>query len=170
MKYSQRVKLADKYRQWMSEENKKHPFDLVDNPETFLAFLSMKGLLKEISPEYELMNAREDCEDYHREGNFTCDMSDLCASCKHSREVQGIKRLMEGKKRLFSILEPHIGEIVYQNMGNGRYDKVKILDGEFLDSKYKRLSNWWKFENLETGEIIEDHGDFYREEEENESE
>lgn len=89
MKYTQRVKLADKYRQWMSEENKKHPFDLVNNPETFLAFLSMKGLLKEIAPACELMNAKEDyCEDYERQNNYTCDLSDLCASCKHNKEVK----------------------------------------------------------------------------------
>ena len=87
MKFSQRVKLADKYRKWLCEENKKHPFKLTNNPETFLAFLSMQGLLKEISPVCKLMKAREDCEDYERQNNYTCDMSDICASCKHNKEV-----------------------------------------------------------------------------------
>lgn len=90
MKYTLRVKLSDMYRKWLQEENKKHPFKMVNNPETFLVFLSMRGLLKEISPVCKLMNAREDCEDYERQANFTCDMSDLCASCKHNKNIEEV--------------------------------------------------------------------------------
>ena len=61
------------------------------------------------------------------------------------------------------ILEPSVGDIVYQRKDSGKYAKVRIIDGEFLDSKYGRLSNFWKWENLETGEIEEDYGCFYRE-------
>lgn len=88
MDFSQRVKLADLYRKWLQEVNKKNPFKVADKPETFLVFLSMKGLLKEISPVCKLMNAREDCEDYERQANFTCDMSDICASCIHNKNMK----------------------------------------------------------------------------------
>ena len=88
MKFSQRVKLSDLYRKWLREESKKHPFKLVNNPETFLAFLSMRGLLKEVSPVCKLMNAREDCDDYKRQNNYTCDLSDICASCIHNKDIE----------------------------------------------------------------------------------
>ena len=97
MNFSQRVKLADRYHKWLQEENEKYPFEMVDNPETFLVFLSMRGLLKEISPVCKLMNAREDCEDYKRQANFTCDMSDICASCMHSKEVEEVMECLNRK-------------------------------------------------------------------------
>ena len=59
------------------------------------------------------------------------------------------------------ILEPSIGDVVYQYMGNGIFDMVEILGGQFLDSKYKRLSNFWKWKNLKTEKIEEGYGDFY---------
>lgn len=83
MKFSQRVKISNMYREWLKEESKKHTFELVDNPETFLAYLTKRGLLKEISPKCELMNATGCCDEYKRENNYTCDGSDLCASCIH---------------------------------------------------------------------------------------
>lgn len=83
MKFSQRVKLSNMYREWLKEESKKYTFELVDNPETFLAYLSKRDLLKEISPDCELMNASEGCEDYERESNYTCNDWDFCDSCIH---------------------------------------------------------------------------------------
>ena len=97
MDFSQRVKLADRYHKWLQEENKKHPFKIANNPETFLVFLSMRGLLKEFSAECKLMNAREDCEDYKRQANFTCDMSDICASCMHSKNVEEVMKCLNRK-------------------------------------------------------------------------
>lgn len=88
MNFSQRVKLADLYRKWLQEVNKKNPFKVADKPETFLVFLSMKGLLKEISPVCKLMNTKEDCEDYKRQNNYTCDLSDICASCIHNKNME----------------------------------------------------------------------------------
>ena len=61
------------------------------------------------------------------------------------------------------ILNPSVGDIVYQKLGEGKYAKVKIIDGEFYDSHFGRVSNFWKWENLETGEIESDYGCFYRE-------
>lgn len=87
MTFSQREKLSKMYREWMQEENKNHQFNLVDNHETFLAFLSIRGLLREISPVCKLMNAREECEDYERENNYTCDMSNICESCVHCQRA-----------------------------------------------------------------------------------
>lgn len=39
-------------------------------------------------PRCKLNNKREGCEDYCRASNYTCDMSDYCASCINSREVR----------------------------------------------------------------------------------
>lgn len=85
MNFSQRVKLVDKYRIWLQTENEKAPFNMANTFETFLVFLSRKGLLKEVSPVCRLMNAMEECEDYTRQSNFTCDQSDICASCIHRK-------------------------------------------------------------------------------------
>ena len=71
-----------------------------------------------------------------------------------------IETVLSGNGR---ILKPSIGDIVFRKIDEGKYVKVKILDGEFYDSLYGRLSNFWKWENLETGEIEEDYGCFYRE-------
>ena len=90
MKFSNRIYLVYCFNIWLQEENKKHPFKLANNPETFLVFLSIRGLLKEFSPECKLMNAREDCEDYERQNNITCDMSVLCASCKYNQNIEEV--------------------------------------------------------------------------------
>lgn len=59
------------------------------------------------------------------------------------------------------ILEPSIGDIVYQRMPRGNYVKVQILGGQLFDTKYGRLSNFWKWKVIETEEIQEDYGNFY---------
>lgn len=43
MTFSDRVKLSNEYRAWLIEENEKHFYSIVSSPETFLAFLEIKG-------------------------------------------------------------------------------------------------------------------------------
>lgn len=90
MKFSDRVNLAHRFNIWLQDENKKHPFRIANNPVTFLVFLESRGLLKEISPDCTLMNAKEDCHYYTRQANYTCDMSDICASCKHNKDIKEV--------------------------------------------------------------------------------
>jgi len=50
----------------------------------------------------------------------------------------------EDKKHGYEkICEPKIGEIVYLKKTEGVFQRVKILGGQYLDSKYGRLSNFW---------------------------
>lgn len=59
------------------------------------------------------------------------------------------------------VLEPSIGDIVYQRMPRGNYVKVQILGGQLFGTKYGRLSNFWKWKVIETGEYQEGYGNFY---------
>lgn len=57
------------------------------------------------------------------------------------------------------VLDPLLGDIVYQRKGNGKYAKVRIISGQLYGTH--GLSNFWDYENLETGEIEHDYGCFY---------
>lgn len=59
------------------------------------------------------------------------------------------------------VYEPIAGDIVYQNMGDHRLVKVQIIEGNFFNKRNGRLSNFWKYKIIETGEIEEDYGEFY---------
>jgi len=41
------------------------------------------------------------------------------------------------------ICEPKFGDIVFYKSKEGGFQKVKIVSGQYLDSKYGRLSNYW---------------------------
>lgn len=58
------------------------------------------------------------------------------------------------------ILSPAVGDIVYQQTEDGKFVKVRILGGQFYGSY--GVSNFWDYENVETGEIEHDYGSFYR--------
>ena len=58
------------------------------------------------------------------------------------------------------ILNPSIGDEVYQYTGNGTFVKVKILGGQYYGTY--GVSNFWEYENLETGEIERGYGYFVR--------
>lgn len=88
MTFAQRMKLVIEYRKWLGTKNATCKYHVADEPDTFLLFLFIKGLLKEISPGCTLLHARENCEEYERQNNYTCDMSDLCASCKHNKDIE----------------------------------------------------------------------------------
>ena len=47
MKFSDRVKISAEYREWLTAENEKNNFNIPSNPESFLAFLEIKGYLEE---------------------------------------------------------------------------------------------------------------------------
>lgn len=47
MRYSDRIKIIIKYRDWLVEQNEKNNFNIKDCPETFLVFLETIGYLKE---------------------------------------------------------------------------------------------------------------------------
>ena len=53
LKFSERKKLADKYREWLEVESKKLEElcgeRVADTPEAVIAFLSQKGYLKEVN-------------------------------------------------------------------------------------------------------------------------
>lgn len=86
----------------------------------------------------------------------------VCGKCEN-KLLRSLGAFGKEGKKLEPIYEPSVGDIVYKRVSDDKFEKVKILDGEFYDSKYGRLSNFWKWENLETGEIEEDYGCFYRE-------
>lgn len=58
------------------------------------------------------------------------------------------------------ILSPKVGDVVFQQTGDGKFAKVKILGGQFYGSH--GISNFWDYENVETGEIEHDYGMFYK--------
>ena len=95
MTFKDRINLADKYRMWLDEECKKTGYNIVNNPETFLVYLEKLNLLKEFNPTCDLMCAKDGCEEYIRQSNYSCDQSDLCASCSHNIEV--MKEVIEQK-------------------------------------------------------------------------
>jgi len=41
------------------------------------------------------------------------------------------------------ICEPNFGDVVFYKNKEGAFQKVKIVSGQYLDSKYGRLSNYW---------------------------
>ena len=43
MKFIERVKIAKEYAEWLKSGNEKYNFTMPFNPETFLAFLEIKG-------------------------------------------------------------------------------------------------------------------------------
>lgn len=45
-------------------------------------------------------------------------------------------------------------------LDNGQFIPVKILSGAFY--RNGRVSNFWDFENLLTGEVYKEYGNFYR--------
>ena len=47
MKFGDRVKISAEYREWLTAENEKNNFNIPFNPESFLAFLEIKGYLTE---------------------------------------------------------------------------------------------------------------------------
>lgn len=97
MTFSQRMKLVIEYRKWLGRKNEKMQFRIADEPDTFLLFLFTKGLLKEVSPECTLLHAKDNCEEYERQNNYTSDLSDLCASCIHNKNIE--KEKLNGQER-----------------------------------------------------------------------
>lgn len=67
MTFAQRMKLVIEYRKWLGTKNATCKYHVADEPDTFLLFLFIKGLLKEISPGCTLLHARENCEEYERQ-------------------------------------------------------------------------------------------------------
>ena len=57
------------------------------------------------------------------------------------------------------ILNPSIGDEVYQCTGKDTFVKVKILEGQYYGAY--GVSNFWEYENLETGEIERGYGYFF---------
>lgn len=63
------------------------------------------------------------------------------------------------------IIEPNIGDIVYTKKDNALIP-IKILNGSFF--RNGRVSNFWKWLNLVSGEVEEGYGIFWRKESEEE--
>lgn len=49
MTFKERLEIVKEYRKWFEETNGKNDFDLLDCPETLMAFLQNRGLLNERS-------------------------------------------------------------------------------------------------------------------------
>jgi hypothetical protein len=66
------------------------------------------------------------------------------------------------------ICEPKIGDVVFQkDLESGAYCKVRVVSGCYLDPTYRRLSNFWRWTEIdETGKELPDikhgYGNFYR--------
>ena len=70
------------------------------------------------------------------------------------------------EKGFQKICEPMIGDVVFYKNEDGFFQKIRIRSGNYLDSKYGRLSNFWHWVDIyESGaESIEEHkgyGNFY---------
>ena len=88
MTFSDRVRLAKRYKKWLKEKNEgRDDYPIADSPETLLAYLELNGLLRDPHPLCCNMFSPETCESYKRESGFTCDASDLCASCSYNYDV-----------------------------------------------------------------------------------
>lgn len=59
------------------------------------------------------------------------------------------------------ITEPSRGEVVLYRKNKNQYYPIKILDGEFWNYQYGRLSNFWHWINLETREKECGYGPFF---------
>ena len=64
------------------------------------------------------------------------------------------------------VCEPKIGEIIFYKNKEGGFQKVKIISGQYLDSKYGRLSNFWYWTEInedgaESNEEHSGYGNFF---------
>ena len=64
------------------------------------------------------------------------------------------------------ICEPKIGDIVFYKNKEGAFQTVKILGGQYLDSEYGRLSNFWYWvdvggDGTESKEERKGYGSFF---------
>ena len=74
--------------------------------------------------------------------------------------AENITRDLLTKNNKNRILSPKKGSLVFYKNDNGEFVPVKILDGQFYSNG--RLSNFWEWENLATGEKESGYGDFYK--------
>ena len=56
------------------------------------------------------------------------------------------------------ILEPCVGNKVFIKKGN-KYKEVEIIEGAFF--RNNRVSNFWKWKEIDTGYVREGYGEFY---------
>lgn len=59
------------------------------------------------------------------------------------------------------IISPEIGSTVYIRKSKEKYTPVRILDGKFY-GMFGGVSNFWTWVNLETNEIENGYGCFYK--------
>ena len=70
------------------------------------------------------------------------------------------------KKGYRKICEPNPGEIVFFKNDQGLFNKVRIRSGQYFDSKYGRLSNFWRWTTIddngvESKEVFQGYGCFF---------
>ena len=70
------------------------------------------------------------------------------------------------KKGFKKICAPKPGDIVFYKNDEGQFQKVEIVSGQYLDSTYGRLSNFWYWKEIdENGNMSEEtlhgYGNFF---------
>jgi hypothetical protein len=76
---------------------------------------------------------------------------------KHGAETNP-EDLTAGFKK---ICEPRVGDIVFYKNDEGAFQQVKILSGQYLDSTYSRLSNFWTWEVIGETKQNQSYGNFF---------
>lgn len=88
MWFSEKIMLIKSYHKWLDDQNKHLDFKMADSYGTFITFLELKDLLRQVESGCELLHAKQHCDEYSRRNNFTCDWSDKCASCIHNTNIK----------------------------------------------------------------------------------
>jgi len=70
------------------------------------------------------------------------------------------------EQRYERVLEPNIGDSIFFENENGILQKIKIVSGQFLDSTYGRLSNFWYWNEVdeqgtESSQVYNGYGNFF---------
>jgi len=60
------------------------------------------------------------------------------------------------------VCEPNFGDVVYYKNNEGAFQKIKIVNGQYFDSKHGRLSNFWYWTNIndDSSESKEEHSGY----------
>jgi len=64
------------------------------------------------------------------------------------------------------VCEPNFGDIVFYKNKEGVFQKIKIVSGQYFDSQYGRLSNFWTWivvneDGSESKEKCNGYGNFF---------
>lgn len=88
MWFSEKIMLIKSYHKWLDDKNKLVDLKMADCYENFIYFLELKGLLRQVKSGCELLHSERHCDEYSHRNNFTCDLSDKCASCIHNTNIK----------------------------------------------------------------------------------